>query len=110
MQRIPFIDLFKSALHVSGDKLAHPQEHFLTVYAPIGTVQCTDIAAGADLKRSINGIRCILSVAYIVILMMHALTNIKIWEYWSVLNFVLRILKIWLFFFHSTIVVLWPKR
>ena len=32
MQQIPFIDLFKSALHVSGDKLAHPQEHFLTIY------------------------------------------------------------------------------
>jgi len=29
----PFIDLFKSALHVSGDKLAHLQEHFLTVYS-----------------------------------------------------------------------------
>ena len=28
MQQIPFIDLFKSALHVSGDKLVHPQEHF----------------------------------------------------------------------------------
>ena len=28
MQLIPFIDLFKSALHVSGDKLAHLQEHF----------------------------------------------------------------------------------
>jgi len=27
-----FIDLFKSALHVLGDKFAHPQEHFLTVY------------------------------------------------------------------------------
>ena len=38
MQQIPFIDLFKSALHVSGDKPAHPQEHFLTVhtvFAPI---------------------------------------------------------------------------
>jgi hypothetical protein len=23
-----FINLFKSALHVSGDKFAHPQEHF----------------------------------------------------------------------------------
>jgi len=32
MQLIPFTDLIKSALHVSGDKLAHPQEHFLTVY------------------------------------------------------------------------------
>jgi hypothetical protein len=29
MQQIPFIDLFKSALHISGDKFAHPQEHFL---------------------------------------------------------------------------------
>jgi len=28
----------KSALHVSGDKLAHPQEHFLTVYTAIGTM------------------------------------------------------------------------
>ena len=27
-----FINLFNSALHVSGDKFAHPQEHFLTVY------------------------------------------------------------------------------
>ena len=30
--------LFKSALHVSGDKLAHPQEHFLTVHTAFGTV------------------------------------------------------------------------
>ena len=27
-----FINLFNSALHVSGDKFAHPQEQFLTVY------------------------------------------------------------------------------
>jgi len=32
MQQIPFSDSFKSALHVLGEKLAHPQEHFLTVY------------------------------------------------------------------------------
>jgi len=38
MQQIPFIDLFKSALHVSGDKLAHPQEHFLTVYTAFVTM------------------------------------------------------------------------
>jgi len=38
MQQIPFIDLFKSALHVSGDKLAHPQEHFLTVDTAFGTM------------------------------------------------------------------------
>ena len=33
----------KSVLHVSGDKFAHPQEHFLTVYTAL--VQCTDTAA-----------------------------------------------------------------
>ena len=38
MQQIPFIDLFKLALHVSGDKLAHPQEHVLTVYTAFGTM------------------------------------------------------------------------
>jgi hypothetical protein len=41
MQQIPFIDLFKSALHVSGDRFAHPQEHFLTGYivtrSPVGS-------------------------------------------------------------------------
>jgi len=42
MQQIPFIDLFKSALHVSGDKLTHPQEHFLTVYIAFGTMHCND--------------------------------------------------------------------
>jgi len=25
--------LLNSALHVSGDKFAHPQEHFLTIYS-----------------------------------------------------------------------------
>ena len=38
MQQNLFIDLFKSALHVSGDKLAHPQEHFLILYAAFGTM------------------------------------------------------------------------
>jgi hypothetical protein len=28
MQKILFIDHFKSALNVSGGKFAHPQEHF----------------------------------------------------------------------------------
>ena len=32
MQQIPFIDLSKSGLHVSDNKLANLQEHFLTVY------------------------------------------------------------------------------
>jgi len=34
-----FINLFKSALQVSDDKFAHPQEHFLTVCTAL--VQCT---------------------------------------------------------------------
>jgi len=43
MQQFSFIDLFESTLHVSGDRLAHLQEHFFTVYTAL--VQCTDIAA-----------------------------------------------------------------
>jgi len=35
MQQFPFIDLFESALHVPGDKLAHLQEHFLTVHTAL---------------------------------------------------------------------------
>ena len=38
MQQIPFIDLFKTALHVSVDKLAYPQEHYLTLYTVFGTM------------------------------------------------------------------------
>ena len=30
--------LWNSALHVSGDEFAHPQEHFLTVYTAFGTM------------------------------------------------------------------------
>ena len=33
-----FINLFKSALNVSGGKFAHPQEHFLTLYTAFGTM------------------------------------------------------------------------
>ena len=32
----PFINLLKSALHVSGKNLAHSQEHFRTVYTAFG--------------------------------------------------------------------------
>ena len=38
MQHFPFIDLFKLPLHVSGYKLVHLQEHFLTVYTTFGTM------------------------------------------------------------------------
>jgi hypothetical protein len=33
MQQFPFIDLFKSALHVSGDVFAHLQEQFNCIYS-----------------------------------------------------------------------------
>jgi hypothetical protein len=33
MQRFPFIDLSKSALHISGDNFARPQEHFNCIYS-----------------------------------------------------------------------------
>ena len=56
MQQSPFIDLFKSAVHVSGDKLAHPQEHFLTVYTAFGTMHrycCRPVVTGRQQYRSI---------------------------------------------------------
>ena len=33
-----FINLFNLALHVSGDKFAHHQEYFLTLYITFGTM------------------------------------------------------------------------
>jgi hypothetical protein len=33
MQKFLFIDLFKSAVHVSGDVLAHPQNQFNCIYS-----------------------------------------------------------------------------
>ena len=97
MQQIPFIDLFidllESALHVPGDKFAGLQEQFFTVYTAFGTMHryrygpvirwasLSPETYRADLKRSIkrsiNGICCILLVAYVVVLMMHGLTNIE---------------------------------
>ena len=33
-----FINLFKSAQQFSGDKFAHPHEHFLTIYTAFSTM------------------------------------------------------------------------
>jgi hypothetical protein len=66
MQQFPFIDLFKSALHVSGDVFAHLQELFNCIYS-FGTMH----RPAAD--------RCHrLLVTYTVILMTHGHTNIKL--------------------------------
>ena len=95
-----FIDLFESALHVSGDK-----EHFWlhiqvwynapvgsnigALYQPVYAVKkcswrwaiLSPVTCRVDLKRSIkisiNENCCIFFVAYIVVLMMHGLRNVK---------------------------------
>jgi len=96
-----FINLFNSALHVSGDKFAHPQELFLTLYTAFGIMYrhcCRPVApVGSSVgalykklyiqpKRAPEEGRichpkhvscCILLVAYIVVLMMHGHTNVK---------------------------------
>ena len=80
MQQIPCIDLFKSALHVSGDKSAHPQEHFLAVYTAFGTMHrycCRPVHSNIGALHR-NRICCILLIAYIVVLMMHGLTNLML--------------------------------
>ena len=41
-----FINLFNSSLHVSGDKFAHPQEHFLPYIELL--VQCDNTAAAVS--------------------------------------------------------------
>ena len=43
MQQLFHLLIFNSALHVSGDRFAHPQEHVLTYIQLL--VQCTDTAA-----------------------------------------------------------------
>ena len=47
--------IFKSTLHVSGDKFAHPQEHFLTVYTAFGTMHrhcCKPAAVSVHCTKS----------------------------------------------------------
>jgi hypothetical protein len=61
MQQFPFIDLFKSALHVSGDVFAHPQEQFNCIY--IALVQCTDLMpTGATVEMQVPSQPCHRSV------------------------------------------------
>jgi len=60
-----FIDLFQSALHVSGDKLAHPQEHFLTVYTAFGTIHRYCCRPVTILVTGRHRYRCIVPKLYI---------------------------------------------
>ena len=64
-KNVSFINLFKSAQHVSGDKFAHSQEHFLIAY--------TDGFRNINKRKSC----CILLFVYIVVIMMHGDTNIN---------------------------------
>jgi len=41
-KNLSFINLYKSAQHVSGVKFAHPQEHVLTLYTTFGAMHCND--------------------------------------------------------------------
>jgi hypothetical protein len=61
MQQFPFIDLFKSALHVSADVFAHPQEQFNCIYS-FGTMHRSAAdqghgSAAGHLHRYINDAR-----------------------------------------------------
>jgi len=50
-----FINLFNSALHVSGDKFAHPQKHVLNVYTAFGTIHrhcCQSAAVSVHCTKS----------------------------------------------------------
>ena len=53
-----FIDLFEPALHVSGDKLVHLQDHFLTVYTAL--VSWTDHVRNEEVLLRVNEQRNIL--------------------------------------------------
>jgi hypothetical protein len=93
MQRFPFIDLFKSLVHISGDVFEYRHDQFNCIYS-FGTMHRRAAARWhgwdgklyiklhcswgwaktspetciADLKRSINGNPCILLVSYAVVL------------------------------------------
>ena len=91
MQQFPFtdifIDLFEFAVHVTGDKLAHLQEHFwlyiqlCTMHRrcgrPVTRLRWNWANSNRWTKRSISGNCCILLFADIVVLMLHGLTNVK---------------------------------
>jgi len=68
MQQIPFIDLFKIGSTCFG-RQTRPFSGAL--FDCIYSIHVEPI-----LKKSINGICCILLAVYIVVLMMHGLTNI----------------------------------
>ena len=55
---LSFLNLFKSAQHVSGDKFVHPQENFLTVYTAFGTMHrhCCPTATVAPVGSSVGAL------------------------------------------------------
>ena len=64
-----FIDLFECALHVSGDKFAHLQEHFLTVSLYTALVYNAPILlhTGGKVVTGLQQYRCIVpKVVYAV--------------------------------------------
>ena len=57
-----FIDLFESALHVSGDKLAHLQEHF-SPYIQLWYKAPTLLPTGDKFQMELNSISTLSPVA-----------------------------------------------
>jgi len=60
-QFFSFINLFNSALHVSDDKFAHSQEHFLTVHTVLGTMHrhcCRPMERQFHLNRGTSRQQC----------------------------------------------------
>jgi len=70
-----FIDYFQLALHVSGDSFAHLQEHFDCIYSFLD--QCTYCAVCC---RPVSQIGSVSPVADIIVLEMHAHTNVKLYN------------------------------
>ena len=62
-----FIYLFNSALHVSGDKFAHPQEHFVAVYTAFGTMHRSAAVLVYYTKSCINSKKVLLRMGEFVV-------------------------------------------
>ena len=60
------MNLFNSALHVSGDKFAHPQENILTVYTAFGTMHRSAAVSVHYIKSCIYSHKVLLGMGIFV--------------------------------------------
>jgi hypothetical protein len=54
MQQFPFIDLFKSAVHVSGDVFSHLQEQFTCRYIQLWCRPAADLLPTGDMVSTVG--------------------------------------------------------